>query len=95
MKTSIKKHARINVHLPIEQKLFFEKTADIGGVINLTDFVIHGAQEKAEAIINEKEKIIASEKDSQLFFDAITKSEMPSETLKKALDAYNAFKQKA
>ena len=36
-------------------------------------------------------KIIASKKDSQVFFDAITKPGKPSKTLKKALDDYNAF----
>ena len=38
-----------------------------------------------------KEQIISSEKDSQIFFDAITKPEKPSKTLKKALVDYNAF----
>jgi uncharacterized protein (DUF1778 family) len=42
-------------------------------------------------IIKEKEQIIASERDSQIFFDTITQSAKPSETLKKALEDYNAF----
>jgi hypothetical protein len=38
-----------------------------------------------------KEQIIASERDSQIFFDATTKPAKKSETLKKTLDDYNAF----
>jgi hypothetical protein len=38
-----------------------------------------------------KEQIIASEKDSQFFFDAITKPKKPSITLKNALGDYNTF----
>ena len=38
-----------------------------------------------------KEQIIASEKDSQIFFGAITKPKKPSITLKNALGDYNTF----
>lgn len=91
MRATVKEQARFDARLPKEQKLFFERAAYIGGFRNLTDFVIIAAQEKAKEIINEKEQIIASEKDSQIFFDAITKPRKPSETLKTALDNYNAF----
>jgi uncharacterized protein (DUF1778 family) len=91
MKATVKEQARFDARLPKEQKQFFERAAFLGGFRNLTDFVIIAAQEKAKEIIKEKEQIIASERDSQIFFDAITKPQMPSETLKKALDDYNAF----
>ena len=91
MKTSIKEQARFDARLPKEQKEFFEKAAYLGGFRNLTDFVIIAVQEKAKEIIKEKEQIIASERDSQIFFDAITKPANPSESLKKALVDYNAF----
>jgi uncharacterized protein (DUF1778 family) len=91
MKTNIKEQARFDARLPKEQKQFFERAAYLGGFRNLTDFVIIAAQEKAKEIIKEKEQIIASTKDSQIFFDAITNPRKPSETLKKALDDYYAF----
>ena len=91
MGTIAKEQARFDARLPKEQKQFFERAAYLGGYRNLTDFVIIAAQEKAKEIIKEKEQIIASEKDSQVFFDAITNPQKPSETLKRALDDYNAF----
>ncbi len=91
MKTTIKEQARFDARLPKEQKNLFERAAYLGGFRNLTDFVIIAAQEKAKEIIIEKEQIIASEKDSQLFFNAITRPAKPSETLKKALDDYHAY----
>ena len=45
----------------------------------------------AKEIIKEKEQILASERDSQLFFDSITNPKKPSKTLRKALENYNAF----
>lgn len=86
-----KEHSRFDARLPKEQKLFFEKAAKLGGYRSLTEFVFLSAQEKAKEIIKEKEQIIASERDSQVFFDAITNPKKPSSNLKKAVEDYNAF----
>lgn len=91
MSTAIKEQARFDARLSKEQKQFFEKAAYLGGFRSLTDFVILTVQEKAKEIVKEKEQIIASERDSQVFFDAITKPKKPSETLKNALEDYNVF----
>lgn len=91
MSVSTKEHARFDARLSKEQKEFFEKAASLGGFRSLTDFVIMAVQEKAKEIIQEKERIIASEKDSRIFFDAVTKPKEPSENLKNALKEYNAF----
>jgi uncharacterized protein (DUF1778 family) len=91
MNTGIKDQARFDTRLPKEQKQLFEKAAYLGGYRNLTDFIVRTVQEKAKEIIKEKEQVIVSERDSQIFFDAITNSKKPSETLKKALDDYTNF----
>ncbi|RNA61489.1 DUF1778 domain-containing protein [Chryseobacterium nematophagum] len=91
MSTVIKEHARFDARLSKEQKQFFEKAASLGGFRSLTDFVILPVQEKAKEIVQEKEQLIASERDSQIFFDAITKPKKPSKILKNALEDYNAF----
>lgn len=91
MNTAINEQARFDARLPKEQKQFFEKAAYLGGYRNLTDFIFRTAQEKAKEIIKEKEQVIASERDSEIFFDAITNSKAPSEALKKAYDDYNDF----
>lgn len=95
MSSAIKEHARFDARLPKEQKQFFEKAAYLGGFRSLTDFIILTVQEKAKEIVEEKEQIIASERDSQIFFDAITKPKKPSKTLKSALEDYNAFVSKS
>jgi len=91
MSTVTKEYARFDARLSKEQKLFFEKAATLGGFRSLTDFVILTVQEKAKEIIQENEQILASEKDSRIFFDAITNSKKPSKSLKNALKAYNEF----
>jgi len=91
MDTTTVEQARFDARLPKEQKQFFEKAAYLGGYRNLTDFVVRVVQEKAKEIIKEKEQIIASERDSEIFFNAIINPQKPSETLKNALEDYNSF----
>ena len=95
MSTTVKEQARFDARLPKEQKQFFEKAALLGGFRNLTDFVIVTVEEKAKEIIKEKEQIIASERDSKIFFDAVVKSKEPNKALLDALNDYNTFMSKS
>ncbi len=91
MKSPISEQARFDTRLPKELKLYMERAAYLGGYRNLTDFIIRTAQEKAKEIIDEKEQVIASEKDSEIFFEAVTNPAPPSETLKAAAEDYKSF----
>ncbi|MFA5296935.1 MAG: DUF1778 domain-containing protein [Lutibacter sp.] len=83
--------ARFDTRLSKEQKEFFERAARVGGYRSLTDFVVLTVQEKAKEIISEKERIIASKKDSEIFFDAITNSPKANENLINAASEYKAL----
>ena len=83
--------ARFDTRLPKEQKEFFERAARIGGYRNLTDFVILAVQEKAKEIISEKEQLLASKKDSEIFFDAITNSPKANKNLVNAANEYKVL----
>ena len=85
------KNARFDTRLSKEQKVFFEKAARLGGYRNLTDFVVMAVQEKAKEIISEKERIIASQKDSEVFFNAIMNSKAPNDELVKATNEFKAL----
>jgi len=91
MDITTKEQTRFDARLSKEQKQLFEKAAYLGGYRSLTDFVMLTVQEKAKEIIKAKEQIIASEKDSRIFFDAVTQSSKPSKTLQDALNDYNTF----
>ena len=82
--------ARFDTRLHKEQKLFFEKAAMLGGYRSLTDFIVQAVQEKAKEIIKERELIIASEQDSEVFFAEITKPMSPNKSLIQALDRYKS-----
>lgn len=83
--------ARFNARLPKNQKQLFERASVLGGFRNLTDFIFQAAQERAKEIIKEKEQVIASRKDSEIFFDAIMHPNKPSKNLRNALNDYQSF----
>lgn len=85
------KDARFDTRLPKEQKVFFERAARLGGFRNLTDFVVIAAQEKAKEIITERERIITSQKDSELFFDAVINPKKPNKELMEAANEFKAL----
>lgn len=80
--------ARFETRLPKEQKNLFKRAALIGGYSSMSDFIVKTAREKAVEIIAESEKILASKRDSEIFFDAITNPPKPNEELKKAAKEY-------
>ena len=82
--------ARFDTQLTKEQKEFFEYASQIGGFRTLTDFVLTTVQSKAEEIVKEHNKIIASKRDQEIFFDLVfSNPPKPNKELKAALKEYN------
>lgn len=80
--------ARLEARLSVEEKEFFERAAKLGGFRSLTEFVLRSARKRAQEIIDRHELIIASKRDSELFFNAILDAEPPNEKLKAAANNY-------
>jgi uncharacterized protein (DUF1778 family) len=85
------KDARFDTRLSKDQKVFFERAARLGGFRNFTDFVVLAIQEKAKAIIAEKEQIISSEKDSEIFFEAVLNPQKPNKALVKSVKEFKSI----
>ncbi len=81
--------ARFDTRLPKEQKQLFERAATLGGYRNLTDFVIMTVQEKAKEILKERERIIASDRDKDIFFDSLINPPKPNNDLVSAKEEYD------
>lgn len=83
--------SRFDTRLPKEQKMLFEKAARLGGYRSLTDFVILTVQQKAKEIIDEREKILATQRDSEIFFEAVINPPKPDKKLVSAAEEYKAM----
>lgn len=84
--------ARFDTRLSVKEKRLLEKAATIGGFRSLSDFVLRAARKQAEEIINRHELIIASERDSEIFFDAIINPEPPNKKLREAAEKFKLAK---
>jgi uncharacterized protein (DUF1778 family) len=91
MRISGENKARFDTRLSKEQKDIFERAAILGGYRSLTDFVILTVQKKAKEIIEERERIIASNRDSKIFFDAIANPNKPNKELLTAVQEFNSL----
>lgn len=89
MGTLRQEKARFDTRLPLEQKQLFERAAVLGGYRNLTDFVVVTVQNKAKEIIEESERIIASQNDKELFFDSLLNPPNPNSELLSAKAGYD------
>ena len=85
---AISEKTRFDTKLTKVQKALFEQAAHLGGYRTLTDFIISTAQEKAKAIVEQHQLLLASEKDRAIFFDAIMNPPAPNEKLLQAAGRY-------
>jgi uncharacterized protein (DUF1778 family) len=85
------KTARFDAKLTLEQKELFLQAATLKGFRSLTDFVVSTVQEKALSIIKEHRTILASEKDKDIFFEALLNPKEPSVKLIEAAKQYKAL----
>lgn len=81
--------ARFDTRLDKEQKAFFEYAASLGGFRTLTEFVIYATQKQAKEIVSEHDRILASQKDREIFFNALANPPEPNEDLQNAVSELN------
>ena len=89
MKT--KSNARFDARISKEQKEFFLYAANLAGFSSLSEFVISSAHEKANRIVSEYDTILSSDKDKEIFFNALLNPTEPNENLKAAAKLYEEF----
>ena len=82
-------NSRFDARMNKELKDMLEKASQIGGYRSLTDFVLSTAQNKAKEIINEHDRILASQRDSEIFFNAILNLVEPNNKLSQAAKDFN------
>jgi uncharacterized protein (DUF1778 family) len=84
---SVKK-SRFEMRLTDEDKLLFEKASEIKGYSSLAGFVSAVMRKEAQEIIQEHERILVSNRDKEIFFEAILSNLEPNQKLKEAASRY-------
>lgn len=78
------KEKRLEARVTSEQKNMFQRAAAIKGQ-SLTEFVITTLQERASQVVKEHDIIVLSDKDREVFFDALLNPPEPNEKLREAV----------
>jgi uncharacterized protein (DUF1778 family) len=82
-------NSRLELRLSKQKKQYFEEIATLGGFRSLSDFIVHSASQEANKIAEEHNRILASEKDKNVFFEALMNPPKPNQALKRAYKRYN------
>lgn len=90
MKDLTPKNERIEIRLSAEDKALFKRVQKLTRDRSFSSFVIRVVKDYAQTIIAEHERILASERDRQIFFDAVFGNVVPNENLKEAGKRYTS-----
>ena len=92
METQLNKNERIEIRVSSNEKRIFKKAQKLSGDKSFSSFIVRILKEQAEEIVAKKDRIIASERDRELFFDAIFQDSQPNTVLKEAAEKYQSQK---
>jgi uncharacterized protein (DUF1778 family) len=90
MTTQLQKGERIEIRVSSHDKDIFKRAQLLSGDKTISSFIIRAVREQAENIISERERILASDNDRKIFFDAVFGNPEPNENLVAAAEKYKS-----
>jgi hypothetical protein len=84
METQLVKDKRIELRLSESEKEIFQKAQELSGEKSLSSFVVRIVKKEAEAIVANRNKVLASERDREIFFNAVFAELEPNQNLREA-----------
>ena len=92
MEAQISKDERIELRVSSEDKRIFKRAQKLSGDKSFSSFVVRIVKKEAEAIVSKNDRIITTEKDRQVFFDAVFGNLKPHQNLVAAAKRYKSKK---
>ncbi len=92
MEEQINKDERIELRVSSTDKRIFKRAQKLSGDKSFSSFVVRIVKKEAEAIVSKNDRIIATEKDRQVFFDAVFGNIKPNKNLVAAAKRYKSKK---
>lgn len=92
MDAEISKSERIELRVSSNDKRIFKKAQELSGDQSFSSFVIRILKKEAEEIVAKHDRILATENDRQVFFDAVFANEAPNQNLVAAAKRYKSRK---
>jgi len=90
METLINKDERIEIRISSYDKRIFQKAQKLSGDKSFSSFIVRIVKEQAEKIVAKNNRIIASERDREIFFNAVFENSKPNQNLAEAAKKYKS-----
>lgn len=91
MEAPVNKGERIELRVSAADKSLFKRAQKLSGDKSFSSFIVRILKQQAEEIVANSDKIIASEKDREVFFDAVFGQAKPNQNLVEAAKRYKAI----
>jgi uncharacterized protein (DUF1778 family) len=88
MEAQINKDERIEIRISPYDKLIFQRAQKLSGDKSFSSFILRIVKERAEEIVAKNNRIIASERDREIFFNAVFGDSKPNQNLVEAAEKY-------
>ncbi|MDR9449381.1 MAG: DUF1778 domain-containing protein [Psychroflexus sp.] len=89
MKSQTTKGERIEIRVSSNEKSILKRAQELEGDSSLSSFALKILKEKAGAIIEKNDQILASNRDREIFFEALYSDIQPNEALLSAVKNYD------
>lgn len=90
MEPQTSKDERIELRVSSADKRIFQKAQKLSGDKSFSSFIVRVVKQKAEEIVAKNDRILASEKDRKVFFDAVFSQTKPNKNLVEAAKRYKS-----
>ncbi len=90
MKAQLNKDERIEIRVSPQDKRIFKKAQQLSGDKTFSSFMVRILKNEAERIVAKNDQIIASERDREVFFDAVFGDTKPNRNLIIAAERYKS-----
>jgi uncharacterized protein (DUF1778 family) len=92
MEASLNKEERIELRVSASDKKIFSRAQKLSGDKSLSSFLVRVVKKQAEEIVANNDRIIATEQDRQVFFEAVFGNKKPNQNLVEAAIRYKSKK---
>jgi len=90
MESQITKEERIEIRVSSTDKRIFKRAQELSGDKSFSSFIVRIVKKQAEEILAKNDRIFATERDRQVFFDAVYGDIKPNQDLIEAAKRYKS-----
>lgn len=90
MEDQSNKDERIEIRISAQDKQVFQKAQKLSGDKSFSSFVVRVVKKQAEEIVAKNDRILASERDREIFFSAVFGERRPNSNLIEAAEKYKS-----